>query len=117
MRFTSLAFVGLSLPGILSGCGKQAGVESTVTQLEKAFQNSNTNADLQLAIAATKNQDFVTGIVALHHAKSIPGLTAEQLMAVEQANQSITTELTRRADAGDPQARADLQRIERTRSQ
>ena len=59
----------------------------------------------------------MSGVVALSNAKQVPGLSAEQLLAVEEASRSITTELARRADSGDAAARADLQRIERTRSQ
>ncbi len=108
---------GLLVLGALSGCGQKTKVEVSVSQLEKAFPDGNANPSLQIAIAATRNHDFVSGVVALSSAKQVPGLTAEQLMAVEQASRSITTELARRADSGDAAARADLQRIERTRSQ
>ena len=47
----------------------------------------------------------------------MPGLTADQLQTVEQASQSLTKELLRRAEAGDARAKADLELIERSRSQ
>ncbi len=105
------------LLGTLTGCGRKAEVESSITQLESAFPNRITNVVLQISIAAARNQDYVAGVVGLAHVKSLPGMTAEQLMAVEQASLAITQDLTRRADAGDAKARADLQQIEQTRSQ
>ena len=38
-------------------------------------------------------------------------------MAVEQAQQAMTADLIRRADGGDAAARAELARIEQSRSQ
>jgi hypothetical protein len=102
---------------LLSGCHKPVEAVSTINQLERAFPDPKLSADVTAAITAAKHQDYVTGVVALERAKSVPGLSAQQLMAVEQANQSLTQELVRRADAGDAQAKSELQRIERIRSQ
>ena len=56
-------------------------------------------------------------MVALQEAKNVPGLSAEQLQTVEQAAQALTRELVRRAESGDARAKADLELIERFRSQ
>jgi len=117
MKFNVSVIFSVLLYGLVTSCGSKPEVESSVQQLEKAFPNGSANPDLQLAIAAARNSDYVAGVVALSNAKKLPGLSAEQLMAVERANQSITAELTRRADRGDVKARADLLRIEQTRSQ
>jgi hypothetical protein len=71
----------------------------------------------QLALAAAGTNEFGQGVVALQEAKNVPGLTAEQLQTVEQAAQALTRELVRRAESGDARAKADLELIERFRSQ
>ena len=72
---------------------------------------------IQLAIAAAETNDFGQGVIALQQAKQAPGLSADQLQTVEQASQALVRELLRRAEAGDARAKADLQLIERSRSQ
>jgi hypothetical protein len=88
-----------------------------VADLEKSLGKATENPAVQLAIAAAKTNDLGVGVVALQEAKRAPGLTAEQLQSVEQTSQAIIQELLRRADAGDARAKADLQLIERSRSQ
>jgi len=117
LKSLSSGFCGLAAGFLLSGCHKPVEAVSTINQLERAFPDPKLSADVTAAITAAKHQDYVTGVVALERAKSVPGLSAQQLMAVEQANQSLTQELVRRADAGDAQAKSELQRIERIRSQ
>jgi len=56
-------------------------------------------------------------VIAMQAAKTTPGLTAAQLATLEEAAQSITADLARRADAGDAKAKAQLEAIERSRSQ
>jgi len=112
---------GLSLLGLAlllgSGCSKGPSASEGIADLEKSLGKAAGNPALQVAIAAAKTNDLGMGVVALQQAKNAPGLTAEQLQAVEQTSQAIVQELLRRAEAGDTRAKADLQLIERSRSQ
>ncbi len=108
-----LAVVLAALPG----CRREPTAAAGITQLEQAFPAGTANPAIQLALAAARTNDLGLGVVALQGAKETPGLTAEQLATVEQAAQALTSELVRRATAGDARARADLELIERSRSQ
>src|SRR4051812_21836650 len=99
----------------LSGCGKP-NVKTEATRLEHAFSAAGTNAYVAVALSAIRNDDYVGGVVALQSARRVPGMSADQLIAVQEAMQVMTEDLVRRADAGDPKARADLALIERSRS-
>jgi len=70
-----------------------------------------------MALAAVQTNDLGQGVVALEAAKLQEGLTVEQLQSVEAAKQALTQELLNRADSGDARAKAELELIERTRSQ
>ena len=113
----SLGLLGALLLSPLCGCSRPASAESSLTHLEQSFPAATANPELQLAIAASTARDFATGVVALGNVKKTPGLTPQQLMAVEQAQQAMTADLIRRADGGDAAARAELARIEQSRSQ
>jgi hypothetical protein len=102
---------------LAAGCSKEPTAAQGVADLEKSLGKATENPAVQLAIAAAKTNDLGVGVVALQEAKRAPGLTAEQLQSVEQTSQAIIQELLRRADAGDARAKADLQLIERSRSQ
>lgn len=110
----SLACLALVLG---SGCSRQPSASEGIANLEKSLGTAADNPAIQVAIAAARTNDLGMGVVALQQAKSAPGLTAEQLQTVEQTSQAIVQELLRRADAGDARAKADLQLIERSRSQ
>jgi hypothetical protein len=108
----------LSLALVLgTGCSKDPSASEGIADLEKSLGKAAENPAIQIAIAAAKTNDLGMGVVALQEAKNAPGLTAEQLQTVEQTSQAIVQELLRRADAGDARAKADLQLIERSRSQ
>ena len=134
----------LALPAVLvvlfialTGCRKKPDVQQSVSELEKAFpaaalaspstqpQNpvpgptpvSDPNADISRALAAVRNHDYAGGIIALQEVPNKPGMSAQQLMAVERAKQALTANLVARAAAGDSQAKAALAAIEKTRSQ
>ena len=100
-----------------TGCSKDPSASEGIADLEKSLGKAAENPAIQVAIAAAKTNDLGMGVVALQEAKNAPGLTAEQLQTVEQTSQAIVQELLRRADAGDARAKADLQLIERSRSQ
>ena len=102
---------------LATGCSKGPSAAEGVANLEKSLGEATGNPAVQLAIAAAKTNDLGVGVVALQEAKRTPGLSAEQLQSVEQVSQTIIQELLRRADAGDARAKADLQMIERSRSQ
>ena len=109
--------VAAALIALATGCSKGPSAAEGVADLEKSLGKATGNPAVQLAIAAAKTNDLGVGVVALQEAKRAPGLTAEQLQSVEQTSQAIIQELLRRADAGDARAKADLQLIERSRSQ
>lgn len=100
-----------------SGCRREPTPADDLTRLQEAFPDTSATPAIQLAIAAVQTNDLGQGVVALQQAKETPGLSAEQLQSVEQTSQSLTRELLRRVEAGDARARADLELIERSRSQ
>lgn len=132
----SLLFAITLTLALLSGaCGRKADVESSAAELEKAFQaptapspatatpvapNSSTDSAndlIKAALASAKANDYANGIITLQNAQQKPGVTAEQLMAVQRTMKVMTTDLLRRADAGDRRALEQLRAIEKTRSQ
>lgn len=115
-KFLIYPTIGLALLLPL-GCSKEPSAHEGVNTLEQKFPNAAANPAIQLAIAAAKSNDLGQGVVALQSAKHAPGMTAEQLQTVDQASQALTRELLRRAEAGDARAKADLDLIERSRSQ
>jgi hypothetical protein len=110
----SWVVLGLAM---LLGCGHEPTGKEGADTLAKAFAGSTAPPIAQLAIAASKSNDFGQSIVALQEVKRAPGLTPEQLQAVDEASLAMTRELLRRAESGDAAAKAALQQIERTRSQ
>jgi hypothetical protein len=107
----------LVLGMLAGGCGRSGTSEDGVSQLRQAFPDPAAVPAVQMALAAVQTNDLGQGVVALEAAKLQAGLTAEQLQSVEAAKQALTQELLNRADAGDAQAKAELELIERTRSQ
>lgn len=137
-RKTSRRILLLSAALMLSlgGCGKKADVKSSVSELEKAFptaaapapvpaqpaapaQVPQGNADdlVKSAVASAQAGDYANGVIALQAAPLKPGVTAEQVMAIQRAKQAMIGDLQRRAANGDQAALAQLKAIERTRSQ
>lgn len=110
---------GVLLAGAVLGtaCRREATPEAATTQLQQAFPDGGGSDAVRVAISAAEAKDYPASVVALDVAKTTPGLSAGQLAAMEQARQAITADLTRRADAGDATAKAQLSAIERSRSQ
>jgi len=121
---------------LVGACSRKPDVKSSASELEQAFQAPSAPAPSQAgpagsapvaateahdlvkeALAAARADDFASGVVALQAARSKPGVSAEQLMAVQRAMQAMTTDLATRAANGDQKALAQLKAIERTRSQ
>jgi hypothetical protein len=117
-----------------SGCSKKADVKTQMSALEKAFPGAaapeqpaqpdatqppanDANAFVREALSAVRKDDYAAGVVVLQNISQVPGVTANQLMAAEQAKQAMVANLVNRAAAGDASAKAALQAIEKTRSQ
>ena len=85
--------------------------------LKFAFVPADANAFVNVALAAVRANDYAGGVIALQEVQRIPGVTANQLMAIHGTMQAMTADLVARAAKGDPKAKADLAAIEKTRSQ
>jgi hypothetical protein len=128
-RFFALTGVLL----VLLGCKEKVDVKSQTSELEKAFpqaaaatpapieaapaQVPDANAYVKAALSAVSADDYAGSVIALQTAQKARGVNAEQLMAIERAKQAMTASLVERAARGDERAKAELARIERTRSQ
>ncbi len=99
------------------GCGRKPESKAPLAELEKAFPAASADPVVSAALAAARTNGYAAGVMALQTAQQAPGMTPEQLMAVQQAMRAMTADLVSRAAAGDPQAKADLAEIEKTRSQ
>ena len=64
-----------------------------------------------------RTNDYIGGVIALQSAQRLPGVTHQQLIALENAKQAMTAELLIRAGRGDARAKADLAELEKTHSQ
>jgi beta-phosphoglucomutase-like phosphatase (HAD superfamily) len=118
-----------------ASCRKQEDVKSSASELERAFQTTTAAAVaanpapaaqtaaagaeelVKTALAAARVDDYASGVIALEAAGRKPGVTAEQVMAVQRALLAMTSDLATRAANGDPKALAQLKAIEQTRSQ
>jgi hypothetical protein len=129
--------ISLALLLAAGGCGKKPDVTTQAAELEKAFPAAAAATDAQPqkqaagqtpaatvadgyvkeALLAVRANDYAAGVVALQTAQRLPGVTADQLMALERAKQAFTGDLVARADRGDAKAKADLAAIEKTHSQ
>jgi len=120
----------------LSACSKKADVKTSVSELQTAFpsasvqpsaqtqpaapatpRQADANDFVKAALAAAHTNDYASGVIALQAALVKPGMTAEQVMAVQRAKQAMLSDLQRRAVNGDQQALAQIRAIEKTRSQ
>jgi len=123
---------------VLAACDKKTEVKSSVAELEAVFSNAppsvasapqpevlnapasappDANAFVRAAVSAARANDYADSVIALQAAQQQPGITAEQVMAVQRTKQAMVGELQRRAASGDEAALAQLRAIERTRSQ
>nr|WP_321349320.1 hypothetical protein [uncultured Methanoregula sp.] len=119
-RFTALLPLCAALVFTLSGCGKQAEIKAKTSALERAFAAAaaaEAQVYVKAALAAVRTNDYAAGIIVLDSLVLIPGLTPEQLMAAQNAKQSLLNDLVDRAANGDVKARAMLDAREKTRSQ
>jgi hypothetical protein len=108
------AFCGLTLL-VLVACRQKPNPAFEATRLEKAFPQPN--EWVALATSAVRSNDYPAAVLALERARSSPGTTPEQLIAVQKTKEAMTSDLLARAERGDPKAQADLAALERSRSQ
>lgn len=101
----------------VAGCGKRPDVKAETAQLEKTFATTNANTLVVRAIAAIREDNYAAGVIALEAVKQTPGMSADQLMAIQRATLTVTQDLAARAERGDAKAQAALAAIERSRSQ
>ena len=115
----------------VNACSKKADVKSSVSELEQAFPTPtaaapaqpdpaapvDANALVNQAVAAARANDYAGGVNALQAATRKPGVTADQVMSIQNAKRALVQELQNRAANGDQAAIAQLRAIERTRSQ
>lgn len=111
-----LPIVGAALFA-LSACSRKVDVRLQAGELEKAFQTSQSNEIVSLAVSAVRTNDYATSVMALQMARRLPGMTPDQLVAMQRTLEAITADLVARAAKGDANARAALAAIERSRSQ
>ena len=87
------------------------------SEVPNPLPRADANDLVKSALSAARANDYASGVIALQAAQVKPGVTAEQVMAVQRATQAMVAELQRRAVNGDQHALAQLKAIERTRSQ
>jgi hypothetical protein len=115
-----------------SGCGQKTDLKKQIDGLEKVFPGltaavaAQTEATAQpapgdakacvvTALSAVRRNDFATGVILLHKSVQVPGLSAEQIMAVSDVRRAWVIDLTKRAARGDESAKAALAAIEDAR--
>ena len=130
----ALALLVLAL--FAGACREKVDVNNQVAELEKAFPAAvsgpgqaasgtgrpaavppDANAYVKLALTAVQTNDYAASVIALQAAQRVPGVTAPQMMAIENAKQVMSADLQARAARGDAKAKADLAAIEKTLSQ
>jgi hypothetical protein len=117
---TTLLALSTALVFTWSGCGKKAEIKAKTSALELAFPATapaDARALAQAALAAIRTNDYAGGIMALDSLALTSGLTPEQLIAVQNAKESLMNDVVDRAANGDAKAKAVLDAREKTRSQ
>ncbi len=131
--------IPLALLFALTACAKKEDLKDQVSELEKAFPaaaqaataapgqaekpaanqppSADPNAYVSFALSAVRTNDYVPAVIALQSVQRMPGVTWQQLIAIERAKQAMTADLVARAGRGDLKAKADLAAIEKTLSQ
>jgi hypothetical protein len=107
------------------GCSKGTDPKSEFSELAQAFPSgAGSNAQpggpaelVNAALSAIREGDYAAGVVALQSVKRLPEISPEQLHALQGAIQNLTDDLVTRAANGEAKAKAELEAIERTRSQ
>jgi hypothetical protein len=115
-----------------SGCAKKSDVQAQTDALEKAFPGlaaavaarnqavgqaapEDAKACVVAAMSAASRRDFAVGVIMLSKAVRTPGLSPEQIMAVQEVKRAWVIDLTNRAAKGEESAKAALAVIEDAR--
>src|SRR5437764_14779359 len=111
-----LLLVSAVLALLTLACGKKTEIKSSLSELEKAFPaaaapapgpppaQADANDLINRAMAAARSNDYAGGVIALQAATVKPGVTADQVLAIQEAKQAMVGELHRRAARGDQAA-------------
>ena len=119
-----LLVAGVVVMLALGGCGKKAAnIEVQSSELEKAFPGvgsvapartgqaaaiGDAKAFVAAALSASRSNDYVTAVLMLQKAAESPGVTPEQVMALQVARKAWVADLMARAGRGDESAKAAL---------
>jgi len=113
---TCLVMAGACL--LLNGCGKTHDPAAEAVQLQKVFaSDARSNQFVAVALSAMQTNNYPAAVLALENARTIPGTTPDQLIALQRTKEAMIADLVRRAEGGDARAREDLVVLERSRSQ
>jgi len=120
-----------------TGCGRSPDAATQLGELEAAFDASASpvaevaattpdapaeaevgqvdgpQAYVNRAVAAVRAGEPAEGVMLLQTLQQTTGMNAQERMAVQKTIRAVTADLVRRAADGDPQAQAELKRIER----
>lgn len=112
----------------LAGCGeKPEDIQRQTAELEKAFPGLaaaaparsgrpgatvDASAYVKAALSASRSNDYGTAVIMLQKAAESPGVTPEQVMAIQTARKAWVADLMTRAAQGDEKAKAALAAIE-----
>ena len=119
-----LLVAGVVVMLALGGCGqKAANIQVQSGELEKAFPGvasvapapsgqpaaiGEARAFVAAALSASRSNDYVTAVLMLQKAAESPGVTPEQVMALQVARKAWVADLMARAGRGDESAKAAL---------
>ena len=119
-----LLCAGAAVIVALGGCGKKAAsIQLQSAELEKAFPglasaapartdqraaSGDPRAFVAAALSASRSNDYVTAVLMLQRAAESPGVTPQQVMALQAARKAWVTDLMTRAARGDESAKAAL---------
>jgi hypothetical protein len=120
-----LTLVTLIAAAVLSctGCSqKKADAKTQTVAVEKLFPGlpapgspeaaaNDPKAFVSAALEAAKGGDYAKGVILLKRAVQMPGLTPEQLMALQATKSAWMTDLSARAEKGDESAITALKDI------
>lgn len=117
----ALALLAVSALLAMTGCGKKAGVNASVADLERAFPSAGQAAASQgsdsiqsrvaSVIAAIKEGNLPRAMDEITILRRQRGFTPDQRMVVNQVAGELEKSLIAQAEKGDAQAKAALDRV------
>ena len=113
------SFAFLAACVVLAGCGGPEGASPALapakaaSQLEKAFSTADrgVKTNVEAATAAMKENKFQDAFLALEMAKSQPGVTVEQALALRDSMETVQRQLAEAVVRGDSNAIRAIQMI------